>query len=266
MVDIYSGAPVPPQGEQIQIYFNGAFDAVAIGAPMYFWIIFGLTMIIICGGILVAYYRFFILDKIWDFVTCYKNGSPLALIRTRYRKAYFKSLKYIAQMFVDEEGPDKWFAPSLETSQSISGVNLVDCVDYYDWLQDPILNQTIYEIAQAWNEKHDDNEKIYDPIKFQELLKDGKLTDFFDKVEVRIYHKGQVAVPAFFPVDISKVEQYLPRTRSSAMFGGYTQWLAESIGNKEKVDWKSWVLPIAALCTIMIVVSCVCYLIITSAK
>ena len=265
MSDVVASS-APEAGQQIQIYFGGMFDVAVMGAPVYFWIIFALGMALICGGLLVVYYRFFILDKIWAFVECYKGHKPLALIRTRTRQAYFKSLSYIAQIFCDEDSPEKWFAPALETSQSISGVSLVDCVDYYDWLQDPILNQTIWEIVSAYNEKQtNDNDKIYDPVKFQELLGSGKLADFFDGVEVKVYRKGSVKVPAFFIVDIWKVEQYLPRTRSSAMFGGYTQWLAEQVGTKDNVDWKSWVLPVAALCTLIIMSSIIGYVILSSA-
>ena len=253
-------------GQQIQIYFGGMFDAVVLGAPVYFWIIFMLGMMVVCGGLLVVYYRMFILDKVWAFVDCYKSHKPLALVRTRTRQAYFKSLSYVAQIFCDDESPDKWFAPALETSSSIHGVSLVDCVDYYDWLQDPILNQTIWEIVTAYNEKQvNDSDKIYDPIKFQELLGSGKLADFFDGVETKVYRKGSVKVPAFFVVDIGKVEQYLPRTRSSAMFGGYTQWLAEEVGNKGPVDWKSWVIPVAALCTLIIITSIIGYVILSAA-
>jgi len=251
-----------PASQQIQIYFGGMFDQVQLGAPVYFWVIFVLAVILILFGIFVLYHRYFILNKIWGFVECYKSGKPLALIRTRYRKAYLKPLKYVAQLFIDEEGPDKWFAPALETAQSISGVNLIDCVDYYDWLQDPILNETIQEIVYQWNQDHPNEEdKIHDPIRFQKLLGDGNLKDYFDSTEITTYNKGAVKVPAFFVVDIGKVEQYLPRTRSSAMFGGYTQWLADNVNNKEKVDWKQWLLPIAALMTAEIIVAIIAYMI-----
>jgi hypothetical protein len=261
MADL-NAVPSVPGNQQIQIYFGGMFDQTQMGAPIYFWIIFTLGMILILFGIFVVYHRYFILNKIWGFVECYKSGKPLALIRTRYRKAYLKPLKYVAQLFIDEEGPDKWFAPALETSQSISGVNLIDCVDYFDWLQDPILNQTIQEIVFAWNEDHEDeHDKIHDPITFQKLLGDGKLKDYFDTTEVATYSKGMVKVPAFFVVDISKVEQYLPRTRSSAMFGGYTQWLADNVNTAGKPDWKTWVLPIAMLMTAEIIVAIIAYMI-----
>lgn len=263
MTDV-AGVPVD-QSQQIQIYFGGMFDQVLLGAPVYFWVIFALGMMVICGIILVAYYRYFILDKIWAFVECFKKGTPLALIRTRYRKAYFKSLTYIAQMFIDEESPDKWFAPALETAQSISGVNLVDCCDYYDWIQDPIMNQAVFELVDAWNASHPRVEdKIYDPAKFQEVLASGQMSDLFTGKTEIVYKKGDIPVPAFFIVNISKIEQYLPRTRSSAMFGGYTQHMANDLGNKDKLDWKSYVLPVAALCTCIIMSAIIGYVILNS--
>ncbi len=264
MTDAMATAVADPN--QIQIYFGGVMDASMGGAPLYFWIIFMLGIGLICLGILAAYYRFFILDKVWDFVECYKHHKPLALIRTRYRKAYLKSLKYIAQVFVDEDGPDRWFAPALETSSNLNGVDLVECVDYYDWLQDPILNQAIFEIVDKWNEDHpDEKDKIFDPVKFQEMLSAGRLADYFDKQEVVVYSKGDVKVPAFFIVNMSKVEQYLPRQRSSSMFGGYTQHLADDMVTGQKADWKAWVIPVAALCTLIIVTSIIGFIILKTA-
>jgi hypothetical protein len=240
--------------EQLIIYFGGEFDRSMMGAPVYFWCMFFLGMIAFLAVMWWVYHRYFILDKVWAFVTCYKNKQPLALIRTRFRKAYFKPLKYIAQIFMDEESPDKWFAPALETSSNLEGVNLIEAVDYYDWLQDPILNQAVHELVQEWNTIHEkDEDKIYDPVQFQEKLASGRMSTMFEGKTEIVYKKGQVPVPAFFVVDISKIEQYLPRTRSSAMFGGYTQHMADDMGKGEKVDWKSYMLPVMALCTLMII-------------
>jgi hypothetical protein len=226
-------AGVPQQAEQqIVIFFGGQFDQVIMGAPVYFWGMFILGMIAVMACMWWFYHRYFILDKIWGFVTCYKNKQPLALIRTRFRKAYFKPLKYIAQIFSDEDTPDKWYAPALETSSNLEGVNLIEAVDYYDWLQDPILNQAIFELVTEWNLQH---------------------PTLFEEKRVVEYSKGKVPVSAFFYVDLSKIEQYLPRQRTSAMFGGYTQHMADDMGKGDKVDWKSYMLPVMALCTLMII-------------
>ena len=244
--------PVDP-GQQIQIYFGGQFDQTIMGAPVYFWGMFVMGMMLVCGMILVCYYRFLILDKVWAFVDCYKKRTPLALIRTRYRTAYFKSLTYIAQVFFDEETNDMWTAPALETSSNLEGVNLIECVDYYDWLQDPILNEAIRQLILKWNEKNPGKE-IKTPTDFQERLGKGDLVGLFEgEVKQITVSAEKVPVPAFFLVDIAKIEQYLPRTRSSAMLGGVAQKIGSDLGNKEKVDWKSWVIPIAALCTLMII-------------
>jgi hypothetical protein len=241
--------------QQIQIYFGGMFDQVTMGAPMYFWLIFILGMILICGLILVAYYRLFILDKVWAFVECYKNRTPLALIRTRTRKAYLKSLKYIAQVFMDEDGPDRWFASALETSSNMEGVNLIEAVDYYDWLQDPIMNEAIHTLIAKYNStKKEDNDKIHNPMEFQKCLSEGKLHGLFEGADiVTKVTKDQIPIPAFFIVDISKVEQYLPKNRSSSMFGGYIQHVANGLGAKDKIDPKQALLWFAGGCTAIII-------------
>lgn len=246
-------AAVPDQAQQqLVIYFGGQFDQSIMGAPVYFWAMFLLGMGMFMAIAWWAYHRYFILDKIWGFVTCYKSKQPLALIRTRFRKAYFKPLKYIAQIFSDEDTPDKWYAPALETSSNLEGVNLIEAVDYYDWLQDPTLNQAIFELVTEWNLMHPD-EKIYDPVQFQTVLASGRMANLFESKQIWEYKKGVVPVSAFFYVDLSKIEQYLPRQRTSAMFGGYTQHMADDMGKADKVDWKSYMLPVMALCTLLII-------------
>jgi hypothetical protein len=254
-----------PGTQQIQIFFGGSMDAITMGAPVYFWIMFFLGIGLFCLGMLVVYYRYWILNNIWAFVECYRKRKPLALVRNRNRQAYLKPLKYIAQVFEDEAGVDKWFASALESAQSISGIPLVDACDYYDWLQDPILNQAISEIVNSWNNgiydaegnqlkaPHADEDKIYDPLQFQQLLGSGVLKDYFDGTEIVTYKKGSVRIPAFFIVDVSKVEQYLPRTRSSSMFGGYTTWLSDVVGNKEKENGMTFLKYVAVGCTALII-------------
>ena len=252
MTDV--GAVPADAGQQLQIYFGGSFDQSVLGAPVYFWFIFLLGCALFCLLAYAAYHRYFILDKIWGFVDCYKKHTPLGLIRTRYRKAYLKPLNYIAQVFSDESTTDKWYAPALETSSNMGGVDLIEAVDYYDWLQDPILNEAIKEIVYKWDEKHPED-KIQNPIRFQKYLSEGKFVDLFEGMEIKTttLEKGKIPLPALFFVDLAKVEQYLPRTRSSAMLGGYANKVAGDLGNKDKVDWKSYVIPVAVLCTCMII-------------
>jgi hypothetical protein len=252
MTDV--GAVPADAGQQLTIYFGGSFDQSVMGAPVYFWFIFLMGCALFCVIMYSAYHRYFILDKIWGYVECYKKKIPMGLIRTRYRKAYLKPLDYVAQVFSDEDTTDKWYAPALETSSNLGGVDLIEAVDYYDWLQDPILNEAIKEIVYKWDEKNPDD-KIRDPIRFQKFLSEGRFVDLFEGVEVKTttIEKGKIPLPAIFFVDLAKVEQYLPRTRSSAMLGGYANKVASDLGNKDKVDWKSYVIPVAVLCTCMII-------------
>ena len=269
MVDLQS-----TQQQQLTIFFGGQMDQVVAGAPVYFWCIFALGMLCMVMGFLILYYRLYILDKVWAFVECYKKRKPLALVRNSNRQAYFKALEYMAQVFYSDDGPDRWISSALESSQSIAGVPLLDVCDYYDWLQDPFKNQAILEIVSAWNdgildeteeqdpetpiflkgkEPHADDEKIYNGEQLQKLLGSGKLTDYFDSTEIVVYKKGSVKIPAFFIIDISKVEQYLPRIRGSALFGGYTSWLVEQAGGKQEKDNKTMAMYFIAGCTAIII-------------
>jgi hypothetical protein len=259
MVDVTATAVDPNQ--QLTIYFGGQFDQTMMGAPVYFWAIFIMGMMLICGGLLVMYYRYFILDKVWAFVECYKKRTPLALIRTRYRKAYLKSLRYVAQVFVDDETNDMWTAPALETSSNLEGVNLIEAVDYYDWLQDPILNQAIHELIAEWNEKNPED-KIITANDFQKKLSDGMLGSVFDGHPITTYvTKGKVPVPAFFFVDIAKIEQYLPRNRSSTLLAGVAQKMGNDLGNKDKIDPKTALYVMAGGATLIIISAIIAYVI-----
>jgi len=259
MTDLVA-APVDA-GQQLQIYFGGAFDQTAMGAPIYFWVIFIMGMLLICGGLMTLYYRFFILDKVWAFVECYKNRTPLALIRTRYRKAYLKSLRYVAQVFIDDESGDMRTAPALETSSNMEGVNLIEAVDYYDWLQDPIINQAIHELVYEYNAQNPDD-KIKTPNDFQDKLGKGLLNHLFKgKQIVTNVTANQVPVPAFFFVDVAKIEQYLPRNRSSTILAGVAQKMGNELGAKEKVDAKTALYIFAGGATLIIVSAIIAYII-----
>lgn len=281
MVDVQTQAAQ----NQLIIYFGGFFDQSIMGAPVYFWFIFALGMGLICTWLMVVYYRYWIMDKIWDLVICIKKREPIGLVRDRNRVARFKALKYIAQTFEDQSGPDRFFASSLQTAANISGAPLVDVCDYYDWTQDPIMNQAIVEIVDAWNwgildpainpnptnegvfhylpgkAPHPDEEKIYDGKQFQQLLASGKLAEYFDDMEIITYKKGTVPVSAYFPVDISSVERYLPKTRSSALFGGYVQHLADNVGQKPEQDKKQMLYWFVGGATLIIVCAVIAYLI-----
>jgi hypothetical protein len=258
MTDV-AAVPIDP-GQQIQIYFGGQFDQIVLGAPVYFWAICVMGMFLFLSVFLMAYYRFMILDKVWAFVECYKARTPLALIRTRYRKAYLKSLKYVAQVFVDEETGDMWTAPALETSSNMEGVNLIECVDYYDWLQDPMLNQAIHELVIKWNGLHSDD-KIVSPNDFQKKLAEGKLNNLFtgEKIITNVT-EGQVPVPAFFYVDIAKIEQYLPKNRSSIMLGGVAQKIGNDLGNKDKINPNTLLYMSLGCATLIIIAGIIAYL------
>lgn len=262
MTDV-NAVPVDPM-QQIPIYFGGQFDQVVMGAPVYFWAIFMLGLIVICGLILVGYYRYFILDKVWAFVECYKNKTPLALIRTRYRKAYLKSLRYLAQVFIDDATGDMWSAPALETSSNMEGVNLIEAVDYYDWLQDPILNQAIHEVASKWNEVNQDR-KIQNPNDFQERLANGDLSNLFTGKKITIeVTEGQIPVPAFFFVNTSKIEQYLPRNRSSVILAGVAQKIGTELRDKDKIDPKTALYLFGGGAVLIIVSAVIAYVILKS--
>jgi hypothetical protein len=122
---------------------------------------------------------------------------------------------------------DKWKQTLAQSIGQLGTVNTVIVCDWHDWIENPILNEAIVVCCEKWNEDHPDD-KIFDYVKFAKYLHEGKIKDGFpDGIKVQPY----------FIVDPVKIEQYMPKQRDAASFGGWLRREAAQLNrDASKVD------------------------------
>ncbi|MCJ7696895.1 MAG: hypothetical protein MUO73_00990 [Thermoplasmata archaeon] len=269
MADIFAtfaggGAPAAvPQPLQLAIIFGGFFDQAIFGVPLWFWmaITFGVAF-----GIFFVYamWVYWTIGPVWGYWEAYKTKQPMALKRNKNRKMRMMALKYAARIFNDEETDEMWSVTSLDAAQQLGSVNCVDVVDWHDWVDDVVKNEAIRVAAGAWNDevkKENANkssdakdllEYIYDYTTFQKHLSNGDLK--------RLLPDG-VKLDAFFIVDWTKIEQYMPKERAAASYGGLVRSAVnDRLGSTEKKAWGA-VLPVGLMCTMILITAIVAYMI-----
>ena len=231
--------------------FGGLFDNLIIGLPLYFWIIaIGFTaFVILC---IFAVYTWWNLGPVWGWYTALRKNEAMALKRNKNRRAIMVPITTVAHIFHDEENPEMWHQTSLESAQYLGGVPMVDVCDWHDWIDDEIINQAIVESAEQWNAAHPED-KVYDYFTYQTKLTNGDFNAYF---------KGEVKVPAFFKVELSKVERYMPKERSASTFGGFITYYANKMASQTAKSVWGLLLPIGAICGMVLITSIVAYLII----
>jgi hypothetical protein len=269
MVDVTASASAAtasaPQG--IPMSFGGIFDNLVIGLPLYFWIIFALAAVFIVFAVYV-FYVYWNLGPVWGWWVASRKRTPMALKRNKNRRAVMVPMDSVAHIYHDEEHPEMWHQTSTESAQYIGDVPCVDVCDWHDWVDDPIMNQAICEMAEKWNEnckttgqlqtESGESNLIFDYISFQKHLGNGDLKTF--------YTDGQVPIPAFFYVDLSKVERYLPKERSASTFGGFITYYSNKLVSDNSKNVWGLLLPIAAICGMVLITSIIAYLILKMAS
>jgi hypothetical protein len=270
MVDITassSAAASVPQN--IPMYFGGFFDMPVAGLPIYFWIIaLGATAFVLYLVYTVWVYSN--LGPVWGWYVSSRKREPMALKQNKNRKARMVPISSVAHIFHDDENPEMWHQTSLESAQMLGDVPMVHVCDWHDWVDDEVINQAIVTSAEAWN-KHckevgketvtDENNVvssnlIFDYVTYQKHLKNGDLKDFLPK---------GVEVDAFFIVDFSKVERYMANDRSASTFGGFITYYASQMADKgAKAVW-ALLVPIAAICGMVLITSIIAYMILKMA-
>jgi len=271
MPDIFAtltggGAPAvatAPQELQLAIIFGGFFDQAIFGVPLWFWmaITFGIAF-----GIFFVYamWVYWTIGPVWGYWEAYKTKQPMALKRNKNRKMRMMALKYVARIFTDEETDEMWSVTSLDAAQQLGSVNCVDVVDWHDWIDDVVKNEAIRIGATAWNDhvqienkgKSLDSKDLLEPIHdyttFQKHLYNGDL---------KLLMPEGIELPSFFIVDWTKIEQYMPKERAAASYGGLVRSAVnDRLGASEKKAW-GMVLPVGLMCTMILITAIVAYMI-----
>ena len=240
-----AGAPAPV----IQIWMGGLFDTIIGGFPIYFWLLlFAVVavMLLVFVGMMV----WGMMRAVTGHFDAVRNGIPEALKITKNMQMKLVPAHYADQIF-EWENPDeieRWHLTAPHSVGQLGPVNTAILVDYHDWVDNPMINESIKVAAEKWNEVNPEDQ-IHHYDKFMEYRKNGKL---------KALMPNGVEVPAYFWIDWSKQEQYLPEESDAASFGG---WLRREAGklktgdNEEKKNYGTWILggcvAIGALILIM---------------
>jgi hypothetical protein len=249
MADIVA-TPIAEPVQQCYYWAGGMFDSYLIGLPAYFWIIF-LGVLMLGGVIFWNWYSWGLIAAVSGHHRSVMKNIPEALKISKNRSMKLVPANYADQIFEWEnpEEIEKWHLTSPLVVGQLGPVNTAILVDYHDWVDDPILNESIKVVAEQWNEANPDDQ-IHDYSKYMKYRTDGKLKEL---------SPNGIKVPAFFWVDWAAQEQYLPTQRDAASFGGYLRREASKLkigDNEEKKNYGTWILGGCVIIGILILVFC----------
>lgn len=194
-----------------------------MGFPIDFWIIFLETILL---GVVIVYLvwrLFMVMEPVGDFFHADRSRHSLAIKFSKSMKLKMISMKYAAQIMESEdpEDTDKWKQTLAQSIGQLGGVNTVIVCDWHDWIENPILNEAIIQVCEMWNEKNP-TDKILEYVKFADYLYKGKLKEFCKELtDFDGNPLNGIPIRPFFIVDPVKIEQYMPKQRDAASFGGW---------------------------------------------
>jgi hypothetical protein len=247
MTDIVA-QEVAAASPQVYLWAGGVFDLLFAGLPIYFWIIF-LGALAFGGVLFWNWYSWNLISAVGGHHTAVMKNIPEALKITKNRNMKLMPSVYADQIFEweDPKEIEKWHLTSPLVVGQLGPVNTAILVDYHDWVDDPILNESIKVACEKWNEENTDDQ-IHHYSKYMAYRTNGKLQEV---------SPNGVMVPAYFWVDWAAQEQYMPKQRDAASFGGFIRREAAKIksGDNEKLSNSgAWVLGgSVALSIIMII-------------
>lgn len=205
------------------IYGGGLINGIVMGFPIDFWIIFLETILL---GVIIVYLvwrLFMVMEPVGDFYHADRSRHSLAIKFSKSMKLKMISMKYAAQIMEseDQEDTDKWKQTLAQSIGQLGGVNTVIVCDWHDWIENPILNEAIIQVCEMWNEKNP-TDKILEYVKFADYLYKGKLKEFCKQLtDFDGNPLNGIPIRPFFIVDPVKIEQYMPKQRDAASFGGW---------------------------------------------
>jgi hypothetical protein len=255
-----------PVGQGIQIWMGGAFDTMLAGLPVYFWIIF-LGVIAFIGVVFLNWYKWDTIRSVsghWDAI---RKNIPEAIKITKNMRMKLVPAVYADQIFEweDPNEIEKWHLTSPHSVGQLGPVNTAILVDYHDWVDNPIYNESIKVAAEIWNEANP-MDQIHHYEKYALYRHQGKLQQTLDAVNLKWNKehpdepqipKGMIQVPSYFWVDWSAQGQYLPDEEDAASNGGYLRREASRLktgDNEEKKNYGSWILGGCVAIGIVIIV------------
>jgi hypothetical protein len=185
---------------------------------------------------------FIIMGPVGDFFSAERSRHSIAVKFTKNMKLKLMNMKYAAQIMESEdpEDTDKWQQTLAQSIGQLGSVNTVIVCDWHDWIENPIINEAIYTVCAQWNEAYPDD-KILEYTKFSNYLYAGKLKEFCKTLkDIDGNPVSGIMIKPYFIVDPIKIEQYMPKKRDAASFGG---WLRREAALLNKNAEKPNLLP-----------------------
>lgn len=230
------------------MYGGGMINGYLMGFPIDFWIIFFESILL---GLIIVYLvwrLFMVMDPVGDYFHAERSRHSLAVKFSKAMKLKLMNMKYAAQIMEPEDpsDTDKWKQTLAQSIGQLGSVNTVIVCDWHDWIENPILNEAIATLCELWNEANP-NDKIHEYVKFADYLYKGKLKEFTKTLrdpDGNLYSpEGGIPVKPYFIVDPVKIEQYMPKQRDAASFGGWLRREAQLLNkNAEKPNMTAFYL------------------------
>ena len=252
MADVVA-QPAAQAAQPVYIWAGGIFDTMIVGFPLYFWIIF-LGAIALIGILIFDWYRWDVIKAVSGHFDAARNATPEALKITKNMRMKLVPAVYADQIFEweDPKEIEKWHLTAPHSVGQLGPVNTAILIDYHDWVDNPVYNESIKIAATIWNEKHPDDQ-IHHFSKYMAYRQNGKLKECTteDNIQWNASHPddkipiGSIRIPAYFWVDWASQEQYMPNQRDAASFGGYLRREAAKLktgDNDEKKNYGTWIL------------------------
>lgn len=254
------------QQQGIQIWAGGTFDLMVAGFPVYFWIIF-IGIILLIGIVFLDWYRWDTIKSVNGMYSAIRKNIPQALKVTKNMRMQLVPAVYADQIFEweDPKEIEKWQLTAPHSVGQLGPVNTAILVDYHDWVDNPIYNESIKVAAELWNELYPDDQ-IHHYDKYMLYRKNGKLKSAINEINAEWAKKhpdeptppiDAIKIPAYFWVDFSGQEQYLPEKRDAASFGGYLRREAAKLksgDNEEKKNYGVYILGACVIIGIVIII------------
>lgn len=239
---------------QVYLWAGGMFDMMLAGLPIYFWIIF-MGMLMLGGMIFWHWYTWNLCTAVAGYYDAIRKNTPLALKITKNMKMKLVPAKYADQIFEweDPNEIEKWYLSSLTAVGQLGSVNTAILVDFHDWVENPLINESIKVSAEMWNRLYPDDQ-IHHFSKYALYREQGKIQAAVNKMNEewnRLYPDEPkipndfIRVPSYFLVAMNEQETYLPKDNDASGTGGWMiheSYDYKTPDNEEKKNYGTYIL------------------------
>jgi hypothetical protein len=233
------------------IVTDPTMDLLIMNIPVWLFIIIGILLFTIVSNI-YWFRKRSIMGPVLGYNTALKLGKPVTLFLGKNKSFFIEYLEYYDKVlsYKDTTKLSKWLMESPKSGGRMGGLSTFLVRDDLDYTLDPVAELAICKLADRWNEKYANTNPINSYRDFAKLRDSGAL-----EAE---YPEG-VEIPMYSIYDPSLIQKYLPRGRSSGIFGSNLTSRANAL-RKDKTQESKWAkyIPFAAMsgaCILMLILS-----------